>query len=166
MGLFCVSHKTPDMIDVISKTCEVDGCEMRPTYNFHGEKKGRFCSIHKTPDMIDVMNKTCEVDGCEIQSIYNLPGEKKGSECEQTRMVNLVHARVMPVKWIRYNPDMYQPINRQQMWTRERREKKLMEYIHYAMKHTPQEDNGCISHVLYLFYDDYDTTKQEWLKLI
>ncbi len=86
-------------------------------------------------------------------------------ECEQTRMVNLVHVRGMPVKWIRYNPDTYEPVRGQRVWTREQREKKLMEYIHYAMKHTPQED-GCMSHVLYLFYDEYDTKKQEWLRLL
>jgi hypothetical protein len=86
-------------------------------------------------------------------------------ECEQTRMINLVHVRGMPVKWIRYNPDTYDPVKGHREWKREQREKKLMEYIHYAMKHTPQED-GCMSHVLYLFYDGHDTKKNEWLKLV
>lgn len=44
-------------------------------------------------------------------------------------------------------------------------EKKLMEYVNYAMKHTPQEKD-CMSHVLYLFYDGHDTKKQEWIRLL
>ena len=43
-------------------------------------------------------------------------------------------------------------------------EKKLIEYVNYAIKHSPQEDK-VISNVLYLFYDDYDTTHQDWITL-
>ena len=337
-GSFCVLHKTPDMVNVKNKVCEASNCDTQPIFNLPGEKKGRFCALHKSPDMINVRHKTCDIDGCTTIPVFNDPGKKKGRlcslhkspemvnvvspfceekscsttamygllgqkqshcaqhkekgmipyprqrcsqcrqlgtheadsasycpdhappnadnlgiqpcsvcglddvliqgkcetcrpeivqlrqhakenricdiltvagipfthdkmlegpqcgrerpdfqidcgthfvyvevdenqhrgyacECEQTRMVNLVHARGMPVKWIRYNPDMYHPTHKQPVWAQERREKKLLEYIHYAMKHTPQED-GCISHILYLFYDDYDTMKQEWLKLI
>jgi hypothetical protein len=82
-------------------------------------------------------------------------------ECEQTRMINLVHARGMPVRWIRYNPDYYEPIKGQRYITQEKREKKLIEYVTYAINHTPQED-GVLSNVVYLFYDEYDTTEQPW----
>ena len=86
-------------------------------------------------------------------------------ECEQTRMINLVHARGMPVRWIRYNPDCYELIKGQRYVKQEQREKKLIEYVTYAINHTPQED-GVISNVLYLFYDEYDTTKQTWHTLL
>ena len=86
-------------------------------------------------------------------------------ECEQTRMINLVEVRRIPVRFIRYNPDYYKPIKGQRTLKQEQREKKLIEYIHYAIKHTPQEDN-VFANVLYLFYDEYDTTNQQWLKLI
>ena len=85
-------------------------------------------------------------------------------ECEQTRMINVVHARGMPVRWIRYNPDCYEPIKGQRYVKQEQREKKLIEYVTYAMKHSPQEDKA-ISNVLYLFYDEYDTTHQDWITL-
>lgn len=86
-------------------------------------------------------------------------------ECEQTRMMNLVEARGMPVRFIRYNPDVYQPLKGQRAVKIEQREKKVIEYMMHAMKHGPQENNT-FADVLYLFYDEYDTTKQEWLPLI
>jgi hypothetical protein len=83
-------------------------------------------------------------------------------ECEQARMINLVEVRGMPVRWIRYNPDVYEPMKGQRKVKVEQREKKLIEYTKWAMTHPPET----ISDVLYLFYDEYDTTKQEWIRLI
>ena len=83
-------------------------------------------------------------------------------ECEQGRMVNLVHVRGMPVRWIRYNPDVYEPMEGQRKVKIEQREKKLLEYTKWAMNNPPDT----ISNVLYLFYNDYDTKNQEWQTLI
>jgi hypothetical protein len=85
--------------------------------------------------------------------------------CEQTRMINLVEVRGMPVRFIRYNPDYYEPLPEQMYVTIEKREKKLIEYVKYAMKHSPVE-NGNLADALYLFYDEYDTTNQSWFTLI
>jgi hypothetical protein len=86
-------------------------------------------------------------------------------ECEQTRMINLVEARGMPVRFIRYNPDIYEPVKEQRTQKQEQREKKLVEYVKYAMNHSPIDENA-VSNVLYLFYDEYDMKKQEWNILI
>jgi hypothetical protein len=83
--------------------------------------------------------------------------------CEQTRMINLVEVRGIPVRFIRYNPDAYEPIKGQREVKLEQREKKLVEYVKYAMKHSPQD---VFANVLYLFYDEYDTTSQIWEKII
>jgi hypothetical protein len=88
--------------------------------------------------------------------------ESYACECEQGRMVNLVHVRGMPVRWIRYNPDIYEPIEGQRKVIQEQREKKLMEYIKWAMKHPPDT----VSNVVYLFYDKYDVNHQEWHTLL
>jgi hypothetical protein len=85
-------------------------------------------------------------------------------ECEQTRMINLVGVRAMPVRFIRYNPDVYEPLKGQRIIKLEQREKKLVEFVKYAMKHSPQKD-GVFANVLYLFYDDHDTN-QTWQPLI
>jgi hypothetical protein len=83
-------------------------------------------------------------------------------ECEQTRMINIVHVRGMPTRFIRYNPDTYKPIKGRQV-TAVQREKKLIEYIQYAIKNPPNES---FADVIYLFYDKYDTTSQIWNTLI
>ena len=83
-------------------------------------------------------------------------------ECEQIRMINLVHVRGMPVRWIRYNPDVYEPLKGQKKMQLEQREKKLIEYILWAMRHPPDT----ISTVLYLFYNGHDTKSQEWHTLL
>ena len=86
-------------------------------------------------------------------------------ECEQTRMINLVHVRGIPVRWIRYNPDSYEPLKGQRPVKLEQREKKLVEYVKWAMTHPPQEE-GNFSDVLFLFYNEYDTKEQLWNTLI
>ena len=85
-------------------------------------------------------------------------------ECEQIRMINLIEVRGLPVRWIRYNPDTYKPMIGQSSVNLKIRERKLLEYVTFAMKHSPQEDDT-FSNVLYLFYDDYDITCNTWHKL-
>jgi len=82
-------------------------------------------------------------------------------ECEQTRMINLAEVRGVPVTFIRYNPDLYDPIKGQKMIRLEQREKKLVEWVQYAMDHHPSEMDAVCA-VLYLFYDEYDTQVPEW----
>jgi len=86
-------------------------------------------------------------------------------ECEQTRMVNLVHARGMPVTFIRYNPDVYEPTKGERRMKMEQREKKLVEYVKHSMKHSPIEQ-GTFANVLYLFYDEHDSHHPSWHTLI
>jgi hypothetical protein len=86
-------------------------------------------------------------------------------ECEQTRMINLAEVRGVPVTFIRYNPDMYEPIKGQKMMKVEQREKKLVEWVHYAIAHYPQE-MGAFANVLYLCYDEYDVQEPDWHILI
>ncbi len=83
-------------------------------------------------------------------------------ECEQGRMVNLVHVRGIPVRWIRYNPDVYEPMEGQRYIKVEQREKKLLEYTKWAIKQAPDT----ISDVMYLFYDGYNINSSEWHTLL
>lgn len=81
---------------------------------------------------------------CETHFVYVEVDEHQHNsyvcECEQTRMINLVEARGMPVRFIRYNPDVYEPMKGQRKMKFEQREKKLIEYVKYAMSHPPQEE--------------------------
>ena len=78
-------------------------------------------------------------------------------ECEHIRMINLVESRGIPVQFIRYNPDSYQPIKGQKIITIEQREQLLLEYIKYGMNHSPILNNA-FSNAIYLFYNGYDST--------
>ena len=82
--------------------------------------------------------------------------ESYACECEQTRMINLVHARGMPVMFIRYNPDVYEPVPGQRRIKLEQREKQLMAYLKHYMKNPPMSQ-GAFANVLYLFYDGHDS---------
>ena len=56
--------------------CNFIGCNIRPNYNYKGEKKGIFCNSHKLDGMIDVINKICPYKDCKIRSNYNFEGQK------------------------------------------------------------------------------------------
>ena len=81
------------MINVINKTCEANGCMLRPCFNVPGESKGRFCSQHKQPNMIDVKNKACEADGCMSYPCFNISGETKGRFCFQHKQPNMIDVK-------------------------------------------------------------------------
>jgi hypothetical protein len=74
-----------------------------------------------------------------------------------------------------YNPDVYEPAEGCRKVKQEQREKKLVEYTKWAIKHapntisvetqaSPHPSPDVMSDVLYLFYDGY--TKGEWERLI
>jgi hypothetical protein len=85
-------------------------------------------------------------------------------ECEQMRMINLIEVRGAPVRFIRYNPDIYELCKGHKTVKQDEREKILVESVLYAMNTSPQVNN-CIANVLYLFYDKYNAKKNNWLKL-
>ena len=65
----CSKCVDPNMIDVVSKTCDHEGCRKNPTYGFPGGKPTR-CKPHATPDMIDVKNRKCKL--CNKQPTFGL----------------------------------------------------------------------------------------------
>lgn len=121
--------------------------------------EGTLCGRERPDFQIDCITHFVYVEVDEHQH------DTYACECEQTRMINLVEVRGMPVRWIRYNPDIYESRKGQRQVKLEQREKKLLEYINWAIQHSPEKE-GDISSVLYLFYDEYDTVNQSWIKLI
>ena len=73
-GRFCATHKSPDMVDVISRLCEHAGCNAQPVFNLEGERRGRFCAEHKSPDMVDVRSRLCQHAGCTMHAMFGFPG--------------------------------------------------------------------------------------------
>ena len=77
-------------------------------------------------------------------------------ECEQARMVNLAGVRGMPVTFIRYNPDKYDPAAGQTVASEPQRHTHLLKWLAWA-RATPPPERGDVVSVLYLYYDGHDT---------
>ena len=60
-GLFCVEHKTPDMVDVVSKTCA--HCPSKAWYGYPGLEPTT-CARHKSEGMISFPRKRCAHEMC------------------------------------------------------------------------------------------------------
>lgn len=97
--IYCVQHKSPDMISVRAKSvklCIFEDCKKVPNFNFEGEKQGKYCASHKQNGMIDVKARFCIEDGCTIKPIFNLKGEIKPLYCyihKKENMIDIVHKR-------------------------------------------------------------------------
>ena len=87
-GLYCVSCKLPNMIDVTSRRCIVEGCAKRPFYNVPREKPN-YCSDHMDKEtMINVSNPRC-LD-CDQYPAFNFPG-KSAIYCAEHRKPDMIN---------------------------------------------------------------------------
>jgi hypothetical protein len=92
-GLYCSNHKLEGMVDVKSKRCIHEGCDVRPNYNVEGEKTALYCSNHKLEGMVDVVNKRCIHEGCNVHPNSNVEGEKKGLYCSKHKLEGMVDVK-------------------------------------------------------------------------
>jgi hypothetical protein len=71
---FCGVHKKEGMNNVVSKRCELEGCDKVASFgNIEGGPK--FCGVHKKEGMDNVRCKRCEHDGCPKQPNFGNSGE-------------------------------------------------------------------------------------------
>ena len=77
-AIYCIKHKTSDMIDVISHRCLHKDCLKQPSFGKVGDKI-EYCKIHKTLEMINLKNKKCEYEDCTTIPVY---GEIKGTSAK------------------------------------------------------------------------------------
>jgi len=186
---YCEEHRPIHAINLGTAPCEVCGlddiltngkcvtCDPSATHIYQHAKENRVRDLLTVAKISFIHDRMLESTSCGRERpdfqidcgshyVYIEVDEHQHStyacECEQTRMVNLVHVRGMPVTFIRYNPDVYEPIKGQRRMNRQQREKKLIEWVRYAMEHPPH----VIANVLYLFYDDHDNTHMEFQTLI
>lgn len=91
-GRFCATHKTYDMIDVISKKCEYTECYLRPAFGIKGGKI-QFCASHKSIDMINVKSKRCIYTGCEsLNPCFDIKGGK-GTFCASHKTNDMIDVK-------------------------------------------------------------------------
>jgi len=92
-GIYCSSHKTEGMVNVISKTCIHQDCKKQPAFNVDGESKALYCSSHKTEGMVNVKNKTCIHQDCKKQPGFNVDGESKALYCSAHKTEGMVDVK-------------------------------------------------------------------------
>ncbi len=63
-------HKKDGMINIKKKTCQEDGCDIEPTFNYNNIKPGIYCVKHKKYGMNDVKHNTCCITGCAKRAHY------------------------------------------------------------------------------------------------
>lgn len=100
-GVFCLEHKSENIIDVKSKRCSFENCLRRPTFNLPSETRGAFCSEHKSKNMVNVKGKRCgffgeEKEGqpkcCRKSAFYGYSG-KRAERCDvhcEKGMINVL----------------------------------------------------------------------------
>jgi len=108
-GLYCKTHMTNGMVNVVSPRCIHDGCKKRSSFNTVGKKTGLYCKTHKKKGMFNVTEKRiCIHDGCDSRCpTFNMSGEKKGLYCgthKQNGMVDVVNPKCIHEGCISINP--------------------------------------------------------------
>jgi hypothetical protein len=95
-AIYCLTHKDPIMINVISKTCNFSNCTKIPNYNFGGQPKADYCLTHKQPGMVDVNHKQCFFENCKIRPHFNYEAETRAIYCyihKQVGMIDVINKR-------------------------------------------------------------------------
>ncbi len=85
----CALHRTPEMVDVVSKRCHEPNCRTQPSYGKSGGF-AEYCAKHKKDDMVNVVSKRCETDGCDKIPVYGVTG-RKATHCGLHKKENMVN---------------------------------------------------------------------------
>lgn len=88
--IFCLSHKSLEMVDVIHKPCVFPGCKVRPSYNYEN-LPAQYCVSHKDSSMVAVgRHHRCAHESCNKQPTFNHFGEKSAKYCKAHMLPNMV----------------------------------------------------------------------------
>jgi hypothetical protein len=81
------------MVNVKSKKCLHEGCQIIPCYNAPNETTGVYCTTHKLENMVNVKDKMCIHEGCCVRANYNLPTETTGLYCASHKSESMVNVK-------------------------------------------------------------------------
>jgi hypothetical protein len=81
--LFCMNHKSPDMLNIKSIKCKSKNCEKQAAFGFEGQRP-ECCKDHMEPGMCNVNNKRCKSKECKIQPVFGFEGQR--AECCKDHM--------------------------------------------------------------------------------
>jgi hypothetical protein len=90
---YCADHKKDGMINVISKKCQHNNCDKRPSFNIEGQKIPIYCIEHKLNNMINIINKKCAYENCKKTPSYNFRDQKLTKYCVIHKLVGMVDVK-------------------------------------------------------------------------
>jgi hypothetical protein len=94
-GLYCVKHKTEDMISKNRsfKKCIITDCNQKADFN-KPSLKAMYCKDHCDEEtMINVRKTYCKEEGCFKFPNFNLPGNKSGIYCVAHKKENMIDVK-------------------------------------------------------------------------
>jgi hypothetical protein len=94
---FCLECKPDKAINVKSKLCSNEGCNIQAGFNYETEQIPIYCFTHKKNDMINIKNKniSCVYENCKTRANYNVKGNKVPLYCtnhKTNEMINVTHS--------------------------------------------------------------------------
>lgn len=72
------------------RQCTEPECNIRPSFNFEGIRKGLYCSFHRKDGMVNVTDLRCLENGCRVVPKFNAPGSSKGLYCGAHKLEGMV----------------------------------------------------------------------------
>jgi hypothetical protein len=81
------------MVDVKSKLCENENCNLHPSYNYEHLNTARYCESHMLENMVNVSSKKCAEPNCNKQPTYNVIGSKQPLYCLTHKTSEMVDIR-------------------------------------------------------------------------
>jgi hypothetical protein len=75
---------------MVSRVCQFENCNTRPSYNEQGQKSGKYCKTHKLLGMIDFSHPSCQFENCNTRPSYNEQGQTKGKYCKTHKLLGMI----------------------------------------------------------------------------
>lgn len=183
---FCETHAPPDSKNLALRPCEscnledvlvngkCDSCDPERARVVQHLKEEQVRRLLEREGIPFVHDKIMETTACGLErpdflidcgshlvivEVDENQHDTYACSCEITRMINLAQIGGMPMTFVRFNPDVY--VSKRKCVPLNARLELLAKSLKTVMAESPVAHHAAVLDVLYLFYDDYDSSKQE-----
>ncbi len=89
---YCKTHKSNNMLNIVSKKCKSNGCGIQAYFGLPTDKSATYCNDHKLEGMVDIKNKKCKSNGCGSSSpSFGYPDDTRGTYCGAHKLDGMVN---------------------------------------------------------------------------
>lgn len=89
--IYCLQHKTEQMINVVNPHCIFQYCTTQAIYNNIGETTPLYCFNHKEIQMTNIKIKRCSHINCQTRPMYNYEGNTTPIFCNKHKMSDMIN---------------------------------------------------------------------------